>query len=421
MNKGVIIIGAGHAGGSAAAFLRQYGYKDAITLIGAEPYLPYQRPPLSKAWLKGEAALDDLYLRGDTFYTDQGIDARTDTQVIAIDPAARTVTLSSGEHLDWEHLILATGSKARSMPVRTDGPSPNSVLKTMDIPPAAYHVLRTLDDAETLKSAIQPGHQIGLIGAGYVGLEVAASAIKLGCVPTIFEREPRILARVASEPLADFFANAHRERGVNIHTSCQIATISQRGEETLVHLEDGRTYMFDLLLVGIGALANDDLAKAAGLSVANGIVVDEDARTSRAGIFAIGDVPSRTLPMYDGRFRLESVPNALEQAKQAAAAITGFKPPVVETPWFWSDQYEFKLQIAGLLQAHTTPIVRGDPAMGSFSVFHLDGENRVRTAECVSRPADFMAAKLLIAKGFSVDPAVLADPDASLKPFLNPA
>ncbi len=403
---GVVIIGAGHAGGAAAGFLRQYGFEGHITLVGAEPYLPYQRPPLSKAWLKGEASLDDLYLRGDTFYADQNIDAHVNTQAVSIDRTGKTVTLLGGITLPYNHLIIATGSKARPFPA----PGADRV---------PHHLLRTLDDAEALKNALRPGHRIGLIGAGYVGLEVAASARYLGCEVTVFERESRILARVASQALSDFFTEMHMGRGVGIFTEAGITELSLGdGDKKIVHLADGRSHEFDLLLVGIGALANDDLAAQAGLAIANGIIVDEQARTSDADIFAIGDVTSRTLPIYDGRFRLESVPNALEQAKQAAAAITGYKPPVVETPWFWSDQYEFKLQIAGLLRPGCRALVRGDPASGAFSVFHLDADNHLLTAECVSKPADFMAAKLLIAKGTVLDESI-ADPEVSLKPFLQ--
>ncbi|HTN39877.1 MAG TPA: FAD-dependent oxidoreductase [Asticcacaulis sp.] len=404
--SGIVIIGAGHAGGAAAGFLRQYGYTGHITLVGAEPYLPYQRPPLSKAWLKGEASLDDLYLRGDTFYADQNIDARVNTKAVSIDRVNKTVNLLGGITLPYDHLIIATGSKARPFLV----PGADRV---------PHHLLRTLDDAEALKNALQPGHKIGLIGAGYVGLEVAASARHLGCEVTVFERENRILARVASQALSNFFTDMHKGRGVGIITGASITELSLgQCDRKVVHLADGRTHEFDLLLVGIGALANDDLAQTAGLECANGIVVNEQARTSDPDIFAIGDVTSRTLPIYDGRFRLESVPNALEQAKQAAAAITGFKPPVTETPWFWSDQYEFKLQIAGLLRPDTRAILRGDPASGAFSVFHVDGDNRLMTAECVSKPADFMAAKLLIAKGVALDDTI-ADPEVSLKPYLQ--
>lgn len=407
MSGGVVIIGAGHAGGAAAGFLRQYGYDGAITLVGAEPYLPYQRPPLSKAWLKGEAGLDDLYLRGDTFYDDQRIITRLDAQAVALDRAAKSVRLSGGETLAYDHLILATGSRARPYPAPGAGRVP-------------HHVLRTLDDAEALKNALRPGQHVGLIGAGYVGLEVAASARHLGCEVTIFEKAPRILARVASAELSGVFTGMHRSRGAEILTGCDITALSLgQGDKKIVHLADGSARAFDLLLVGIGGVANTELAQGAGLDVDNGVVVDDEARASDPAVFAIGDAAARTLPFYEGRFRLESVPNALEQAKQAAAAITGHKPPVVETPWFWSDQYEFKLQIAGLLRPDTRAVLRGDPASGAFSVFHLDAKNRLRTAECVNRPADFMAAKLLIARGPALDEAVARDADAPLKPYLN--
>ena len=242
-----------------------------------------------------------------------------------------------------------------------------------------------------------------------------------GHAEAVFEREARILARVASEALSSFFTTTHTAHGVKLITGAHVSELSLGdGDRKVVHLADGTQHEFDLLLVGIGALPADDLAVAAGLETGNGIIVDEQARTSDPAIFAIGDVTSRTLPFYEGRFRLESVPNALEQAKQAAAAITGFKPPVIETPWFWSDQYDHKLQIAGLAIPGTTPTLRGDPASGAFSVFHLDGDGRLRSAECVTRPADFMAAKLLIWKGKTgLDAGVLADPDAPLKPLLQ--
>ncbi len=405
---GVVIIGAGHAGGAAAGLLRQYGFEGDITLIGEEPYLPYQRPPLSKAWLKGEASLEDLYLRGENFYADQRVTARLNTRCYTIDRAAKSVTVASGDHIAYDHLIIATGSKARPFPA-----------KGVELVP--HHLLRTLDDAERLKAVLAPGRRIGLIGAGYVGLEVAASARYLGCEVTVFEREARILARVASEALSSFFTTTHTAHGVKLITGAHVSELSLGdGDRKVVHLADGTQHEFDLLLVGIGALPADDLAVAAGLETGNGIIVDEQARTSDPAIFAIGDVTSRTLPFYEGRFRLESVPNALEQAKQAAAAITGFKPPVIETPWFWSDQYDHKLQIAGLAIPGTTPTLRGDPASGAFSVFHLDGDGRLRSAECVTRPADFMAAKLLIWKGKTgLDAGVLADPDAPLKPLLQ--
>ncbi|WKL56925.1 FAD-dependent oxidoreductase [Asticcacaulis sp. ZE23SCel15] len=404
---GVVIIGAGHAGGSATAFLRQYGYDGDITLIGAEAYLPYQRPPLSKAWLKGEAEEEDLYLRPASFYAEKNITLRLNTRVSMIDRDTQQIELSDGESISYDHLILATGSTAR--PFNTEG---------ADITP--YHRLHTLAHAEALKSAFRDGLRVGLIGAGYVGLEVAASARKLGCQVTVFEREPRVLARVASKALSAFFETTHEQNGVSFCLNAEISKFSPSGHGAMVHYVGGNQTEFDLLLVGIGALPCDDLARACGLPCENGVQVDHEARTNDPHIFAIGDVTSRMVqPYYEGRYRLESVPNALEQAKQAAAAIAGSKPPAPEVPWFWSDQYDYKLQIAGLIPPVSNTVVRGDPDDGAFSVFHLDDDHRLRAAECVNRPADFMAAKQLIAKGVPLDPSVVADAAASLKPFLT--
>lgn len=403
---GVVIIGAGHAGGSAAAFLRQYGYSGDITLIGAEAYLPYQRPPLSKAWLKGEAEEEDLYLRPASFYAEKNITLRLSTRVSMIDREAQQIELSDGERIPYDHLILATGSTSRLFNI-----------EGADVTP--YHRLHTLAHAEALKAAFREGLRVGLIGAGYVGLEVAASARKLGCQVTVFEREARVLARIASKPLSAFFETTHAQNGVSFCLSADISKLSPSVQGAIVHQADGAQTEFDLLLVGIGALPCDDLARACGLSCETGVQVDHEARTSDPNIFAIGDVTSRQVqPYYEGRFRLESVPNALEQAKQAAAAIAGFKPPAPEVPWFWSDQYDYKLQIAGLIPPVSNTVVRGNPGCGAFSVFHLDDDHRLRAAECVNRPADFMAAKQLIAKGVALDPAVVADADASLKPYL---
>ncbi|UDF05365.1 NAD(P)/FAD-dependent oxidoreductase [Asticcacaulis sp. AND118] len=406
MSAGVVIIGAGHAGGSTAAFLRQYGYKGEITLIGDEPHLPYQRPPLSKAWLKGEASGDDLYLRPQAFYDEADIAVWLERRVEAIDTVDKTVTID-GEQIVYEYLILATGSKAR----------PFGCPGAKDTP---YHMLRTIADAEWLKPQLTEGRRIGLIGAGYVGLEVAASARKLGCEVTVFEREPRILARVASTVLSQAFTGIHRTNGVDLITGADVVSVSAEGELRRVHMADGVVHDFDVLLVGIGALPADDLAQAAGIACQNGIIVDHEARTSAADVFAIGDVTSREVkPWFEGRYRLESVPSALEQAKQAAAAITGFKAPPPEVPWFWSDQYDYKLQIAGITRPGAKLVTRGDPQTGAFSVFHLNDRQQVICVECVNRPADFMAGKQLIQKAVAVEDAFVADAEASLKPYLQ--
>ncbi|WP_140984820.1 NAD(P)/FAD-dependent oxidoreductase [Asticcacaulis tiandongensis] len=403
--SGVVIIGAGHAGGSAAAFLRQYGYEGPITLIGAEQSLPYQRPPLSKAWLKGEAGEDDLQLRPQAFYDSNNITVHLSTSVEAINTDAQEIILPTGR-LGYDHLIIATGSKARpfTLPYADETP---------------YFTLRTIEDAERLKPRLIANEPIGIIGAGYVGLEVAAVARKLGCIVSVFERENRILSRVASPTLSAFYTRIHKDNGVLLYTDAQIKSIQPRSDDVTVAMQSGDSFPFHALLVGIGALPADDLAQAAGITCANGIVVDAEARTSVANVFAIGDVTSREIkPWYEGRYRLESVPNALEQAKQAAAAITGFKAPTPEVPWFWSDQYEYKLQIAGISRADAQLITRGDPDSGAFSVFHLNDNQQLICVEAVNRPADFMAGKQLIAKQVPLDAAIIRDADASLKPLL---
>lgn len=399
----VVIVGAGHAGGSAAAFLRQFGYEGPIVLIGEEPAAPYQRPPLSKAWLKGEADLEALELRPVSWYAENGCDLKTGMRAAAIDRTAKTVTTNAGETIPYDVLILATGSTARALPV--PGRELEGLLE-----------LRTIAHAEAIKAALGPGKRLAVVGGGYVGLEVAASARALGANATIIEREARCLARVASEPLSHFFEAYHRDRGVEILTEATVAAFEgEGGAVTGVRLADGRLIPCDVTVIGIGALACDQLAVEAGLSCSGGVVVDEHAQTSDPAIYAIGDVTARPLPLYENRrFRLESVPNALEQARQAAAHIVGRSPPTPEVPWFWSDQYDLKLQIAGLPFEADDIVVRGDPASAKFAVFHLQGD-RIRAVEAVNAPPEFMMGKQLIARGAAVDRAALTDPAVSMK------
>ena len=394
----VLIIGAGHAGGTAAALLRQYGHEGEIVLAGEEPAAPYQRPPLSKAWLKGETDLETLLLRPEAFYPEQGIDLRTGATATAIDRDAKTVTFADGTVETYDVLILAMGSTARRLNI--PGSDRPELLE-----------LRTTVHAERLKAALGWGKRLAVVGGGYVGLEAAASARALGAEVVVIEREARVLARVASEALSAFFTELHRSQGVQIRTGAEVAAF----EEGAVVLADGERVEADAILVGVGALACDALAREAGLACENGVVVDEAARTSDPSIFAIGDMTHRPVPVHDGaRVRLESVPNALEQAKQAAAAITGRPAPAPEVPWFWSDQYDAKLQIAGLPLGADRQVVRGDPATGRFAVFHLSGE-RIVSVEAVSAPPEFMAGKQLIGRATPVDAAKLADPAVSMK------
>jgi 3-phenylpropionate/trans-cinnamate dioxygenase ferredoxin reductase subunit len=402
-SRHIVIAGAGHAGGSAAAMLRQLGWQGAITLIGEEPIPPYQRPPLSKAWLKGEATAESLALRPAKFYSEAAIDLRLETRVIAIDRAGNTVLLSDGITLPYDYLILALGARARRLPL--PGVELRGVLE-----------LRSAADADRLKLALQPGARLAVIGGGYIGLEAAASARALGAEVIIIERESRVLARVACPILSDFFQAFHRAQGVAIEVDAQVAALEgSDGHITGVRLGDGRVIGCDAALIGVGAVANDELAREAGLTCHNGIAVDLAARTDDPAIFAIGDCTSRPLPLYARIGRLESVPNALEQAKQAAATICGKPPPTLEVPWFWSDQYDLRLQIAGMPFDATEIVVRGDLDAGKFALFHLTADGTVQAVEAVNAPPEFMGGRRIIARRKRLTRARIEDMSVSMQ------
>lgn len=404
----VVIVGAGHGGGNMATSLRQAGHEGPITLIGDEPIVPYHRPPLSKAYLKGTMTRDTLKLRPESWYESSGVTLRLGVAARAIDPAARTVTLADGSRLDYDVLVLATGSRARRLAI------PGADL-------SGVHHLRSVTDAEAIRAALGPGKKLAIIGGGYVGLEAAASAIALGAQVTLIEREPRILARVACEPLAAFFDGYHRANGVEIITSALVEAFEGASVVSGVRLGDGRAIACDAVLVGVGAALNDGLAREAGLACEDGgVVVDEDARTSAPGIYAIGDMTWRPLPLYGGRmFRLESVPNAAEQAKRAAAAIVGKPAPPHEAPWFWSDQYDLKLQIVGVPFDSHRLVVRGAFDKAKFAIFHLSDTGQVLAVEAVNMAGAFMAGRTLVAEGRVVDPVQLADLDEPMKAILQ--
>ena len=399
----VVIIGAGHAGGTAAALLRQFGFDGAITLIGEEPLAPYQRPPLSKAWLKGEADGESLALKPESFYAEANITLLLgDAVVKTIDRAAKTVGLSDGRFISYDQLIIATGARARPLPV--PGADLDGVMS-----------LRSAADAERLKAVLGAGKTLAVVGGGYIGLEAAASARALGASAVVIEREPRILARVACETLSTFFTDYHRNRGVAFELGAVIAAFEgEGGHVTGVRLADGRLIACDAALVGIGAIPNDELATEAGLETAGGIVVDEHSRTSDPAIFAIGDVTHRPLARYERMFRLESVANALEQARQAASVIAGRPVPPHEVTWNWSDQYDIKYQFAGLPFDVDSTLVRGDPASAKFAVFHLAGDI-IQAVEAVNAPAEFMGGRQLIASKRPIVRARLADTAVSMK------
>jgi 3-phenylpropionate/trans-cinnamate dioxygenase ferredoxin reductase component len=406
----IVIIGAGHAGGACAALLRQHGWSGPIVLVGEEPIAPYQRPPLSKAWLKGEADAASLALRPNEFYGENGIDLRLSERAVAIHrhKSGGEVELESGARLAYDRLILATGSRARRAP-----------LPGLDL--ANVLELRTAADADRLKAALLPGKRLAVIGGGYIGLEAAASAIALGCSVTVIELMPRLLARVAHETLSAFIHDYHQKKGVEFRLESSVAAIEgeangdKGGRVSAVRLADGDAIACDVALVGVGAVPNQELALAAGLVCDDGVVVDLEARTSDPAIYAIGDCTRRPLPTYHRMWRLESVPNALEQAKQAAADLCGTKPPVHEVPWFWSDQFDLKLQIAGLPLGATHTVVRGQPSTARFAIFHLDADNHVLAVEAINAPPEFMAGKQLIAARRPVDLVRLRDPAISMK------
>ncbi len=401
----VVIVGAGHGGGALAAQLRNDGHTGAITLIGSETVAPYQRPPLSKAWLAGEVGGDALALRPEAFYADRGITLRLGETVTALDLAARVVRLESGEAIGFDRVVLATGARARRLEVAG-----------ADL--AGVVSLRDAEDATRLRACLTPGSRIAIVGGGYIGLEVAASARKLGVEAVVVEREPRLLARVACRTLSDFYELLHRAHGVSFHFSASLQAIEGRGGRvTDVRLDDGTLLACDSVLIGVGAVPNDELAREAGITCGNGVVVDETGRTSAPEVYAIGDVTWRPMPLYGRMARLESVPNALEQGRQVSATITGKPAPKPEVPWFWSDQYDVKLQIAGVAFEADRMVVRGDPLSQKFAVFHLLG-GRLVAVEAINAAAEFMAGRTMILSGKMPDPVALADPAVPMKQLL---
>ena len=403
----VVIVGAGHAGSSAAAFLRQYGWKGSITLVGDEAGLPYQRPPLSKAWLKGESDAASLVLRPRDFYLANAIELRTSTRVASIARDSSAVLLESGERLPYNTLILALGSRLRRLTI------PGAGLR-------GVFGLRTTDDADRLKAVIAPGRMLVIVGGGYIGLEVAATARDLGADVVLVESAARVLARSASNELSSFLQDHHRASGIRLELNASVAFLSGRdGQVTRVHLADGRAIDCDAVLVGIGADSNDRLARQANLACDGGIVVDDAARSDDPAIFAIGDCTKRPLPRYGRKLRVESIPSAIEQARQAASAICGRPAPAPEIPWFWSDQSELRLQIAGLNHQVVQSVIRGEPGNNRFAIYHLNEERKLQAVEAVNVPADYMAGRMLIANARPLDPVQLADKTIPVKQLLN--
>ncbi len=399
---GIVIVGAGQAAAQAAQSLRTGGCTAPILMLGEEAAPPYQRPPLSKAYLSGAMGLDRVVLKPLETWAAEDVNVRTGVRVAGIDRSARTLATTDGETIAWDKLILATGSRVRRLAI------PGSTLD-------GVFYLRTVADVDDLRARFAPGARLAIVGCGYIGLEVAAVAVKAGLSVAAIEAAPRVLARVAGEEISAFYEAEHRAQGVDVRTGAGVSGITGDGAVTGVALSDGTTIPADIVLIGVGIVPNQELAADAGIVCADGIVVDAASRTSDPDVYAIGDCARRHLELYDRTMRLESVHNAIEQAKLAAADILGHAPPALETPWFWSDQYDLKLQTAGLSQAHARTVLRGDPAARRFAVFYLDADDRVLAVDAVNSGPEFLAGKQIVGRKGRLAPDVLADTSLSMK------
>lgn len=405
MTESYVIVGAGHAGGQAAASLRSNGFSGAIVMIGEEPHLPYQRPPLSKKFLAGEIPQEKTYLKPGEFYQDQSVDLHLNSRAVALHREQSQVELADGSRVDYHKLLLCTGSVVRKLPV------PGADLKRV-------HYLRTINDVLGIQADLAAASNLVVVGAGYIGLEVAAVAVARGLKVTILEREARPLCRVAGPETANFYRQVHRDHGVDIRCDTTVASFGGEDRVNAVVSTTGESFPADLVVVGVGILPATALAEQAGLAVDNGIRVDEYTRTSDPKIFAAGDCTSHHSDLYGAWVRLESVQNALDQARTAAAAMCDKPVPYNAVPRFWSDQYDLKLQIAGLCGGFEETVVRGDPANGKFSVFYLR-EGLVLAADCINQPQEFMLARKLIEARERPDPAKLADTTVALKSLMG--
>src|SRR3954453_2403152 len=397
----VVIIGAGHAGFQLAMSLRQHGFSERVALLNDEGHLPYQRPPLSKAYLKGTGGPDSLMFRPEKFYHDQTIELITD-HAVSIDRAARTVALDSGVTLDYGHLVFATGARNRLLDI------PNANLGDV-------RYLRTLDESEALWQLIVPGQRVIVIGAGFIGLEFAATARAKGLEVDVVELGVRVMARAVTAEISEFFQLRHTAAGIRIHLGVQVTGIESDGARiTGVSLSDGRHIPADLIVVGVGVLPNVELAAEAGLPVASGIVVNDHLLTSDPNISAIGDCALYKSERFGGSLRLESVQNATDHARCVAARLTGNAKTYDGQPWFWSDQGDDKLQIAGLTTGYDRVVVRGDPAQRSFSAFGYKADQLVGI-ESINRAGDHVFGRRILGMNSSIAPEQAQDLSFDLK------
>ena len=396
-----VIIGASHAAAQLSVSLRQDGWGGKIIMIGDEPHLPYHRPPLSKTFLSGDKRIQDLLIRPATFYEKQQIQF-IHGHVVSIDRERKILDLADGSRITYDKLALCTGARVRKLDIE------GSDLK------GVYYV-RNAADIEAIQQHIQSAKHAVMIGGGYIGLETAASLRKQGIQVSLLETASRILQRVTAPELSSFYTRIHKEQGVNIYTDISVERLVGSTQVQGVLCSDGKTIAADLVIVGIGVQPNSEFAQAAGIEVNNGIVIDAYGRTNDPDIVAAGDCTSHFNVHYQRQLRLESVPNANEQAKVAAATLCGKSKPYSALPWFWSDQYDIKLQIAGLNHGYDQLVIRGDlQNSNSFAAFYFKNKQLI-AADCINRPLEFMLSKKIINDNIQIDPAQFADESIDLK------
>lgn len=396
----IAIVGAGQAGAQAAQSLRQAGFDGRLFLIGDERHAPYQRPPLSKKYFAGQLEADRLALLPDKFYADNAIDCLFGVQVTALDLRTNDLQTGDGKRIAYNQLLLTTGSRSRALPV------PGADLD-------GVYSLRSIVDVDRLQPDVKPGQRVIIIGGGYIGLEVAAIARGLGLDVRVIEAADRIMIRTATETVSRYFTDLHRSNGVTFELGAGVQSIARSVTGELTVATTAGAFTSDWVLVGIGGQPNTELAQAAGLAIDNGIAVDTGCRTSAANVFAAGDCTSFPSGRYGGRIRLESVQNAIDQAKSAALSMLGKGESYDPVPWFWSDQYDTKFQIAGLSQFADEHLVRGDPASGAFAVAHLR-VNKLVALDAINTPRDYMLARRMVPTTAEVDRTALVDPAVPL-------
>lgn len=400
MSDTVVIAGAGHAAGQVVASFRQQQFDGKLVLLGDEPYLPYQRPPLSKKYLSGDLADERLLFKPASFYSDERLQLKLTTRITDLSLTEKTVQTGDGQSIAYDKLILALGSRARAIPL--PGTELNGV-----------HYLRGIDDVNRLREDLAPGRRMVIVGGGYIGLEVAAVCRVAGLDVTVIEMADRVMSRVVSPQISAFFRDQHEQHGVRFLLSAKLAALCGTDNVASVELANGESIPADLVLLAAGIVPNIEIAQDAGLMIDNGIAVDDRCRSSDPNVYAIGDCCSHPNNIYGRRLRLESVHNALEQAKTAVNNICGVEDRYSQVPWFWSDQYDIKLQIAGLSQDYDEVVLRGNQADKRFSCFYLR-EQRLIAVDAINSPKEFLRSKALIAGQTAVEQAVLADPEGDL-------